>query len=169
MPLTTRLGMALALATAFAGLVFLRTGPEAPAWLALPVLGFLALTVVVDVTRRMIPDVITLPGIGYALGVSLATGRPSLPDALLGALLGGGVLLAAAVISGGAVGGGDVKLMTMLGLVLGWEVGLAVLGLSQLIAALVAIAALAMGKGLRSRLPIGAVLAMVGALAIIGA
>ncbi|MBQ8815273.1 MAG: prepilin peptidase [Lachnospiraceae bacterium] len=46
---------------------------------------------------------------------------PLLGQALLGVLMGGGVFLISAVVSKGGMGMGDVKLYTVLGLMVGWQ------------------------------------------------
>lgn len=80
----------------------------------------------IDFDYQIIPDAITLPGIG--LGVLTAgTVLPiGLWDSVLGLLLGGGVLFALAWISPylfgkEGMGGGDIKLLAMIGAFLGWK------------------------------------------------
>ncbi len=60
-------------------------------------------------------------------------------DALLGILVCGGALLTLAVASGGSIGGGDVKLMAMIGAAIGWRWGLGVLAVAQVAAGFLAI------------------------------
>ncbi|HWP58735.1 MAG TPA: prepilin peptidase [Candidatus Acidoferrales bacterium] len=88
----------------------------------------------IDLDVRIVPDVISLPGIVLGFLFSLinawAVSNPSefLPSPLssfLGILLGGGVLLGVAwvyqAITGvEGMGGGDVKLLAMIGAFLGW-------------------------------------------------
>ncbi len=88
----------------------------------------------VDLAVRIVPDVISLPGIVAGLVFSLV-GRyiindpfefvPSPISALLGVLVGGGFLLALAwayeAFTGvEGMGGGDIKLLAMIGAFLGW-------------------------------------------------
>lgn len=79
---------------------------------------------IIDLEQGLLPDAITLPGI--ALGLTLALILPDLDFflALTGAVAGGGVFLGIAWIyqkwSGRAgLGGGDVKLLAMIGAFLG--------------------------------------------------
>ena len=117
-PLACSVGLAIGLA-----LLALRRFGAAPRWWQLlPLLGALALVVVLDLRIRVIPDIITLPGLAYALGLAALTARsPTIVESALGALVGGGVVLLVAIVSRGAMGGGDIKLMGMLGAALGWE------------------------------------------------
>ncbi|UCH90411.1 MAG: prepilin peptidase, partial [Nitrospirota bacterium] len=79
----------------------------------------------IDWDHKIIPDVITLPGIliGFLCGgLLLPTGWF---NSLLGILIGGGVLLALAWISPyvfgkEGMGGGDIKFLAMVGAFLGW-------------------------------------------------
>jgi leader peptidase (prepilin peptidase)/N-methyltransferase len=88
----------------------------------------------IDLAVRIVPDVISLPGIVAGLVFSLI-GRyiindpfelvPSPISALLGVLVGGGFLLALAwgyeAFTGvEGMGGGDIKLLAMIGAFLGW-------------------------------------------------
>jgi prepilin peptidase CpaA len=82
-----------------------------------------------DLVRHKIYNWTTYPGIIAAFIVNLLehglTGPQSLEDALKGFFVCGGLMLAAFVLF--HVGGGDVKLMAMLGAFLGLEQGLEVL------------------------------------------
>jgi prepilin signal peptidase PulO-like enzyme (type II secretory pathway) len=125
--------------------------------------------VVLDLRARLIPDVITLPGLVYALGLAAVSGRsPTVIEAGLGVLVGGGIVLLVAIVSRGAMGGGDIKLMAMLGAALGWQGALGALALSQVAAAVIALG-LVVARGRRSvrQLPVGALIALFGAVLII--
>jgi len=88
----------------------------------------------IDLDVRIVPDVISLPGIGLGLVVSLVNHLwpfdsqfilPSPAGSLLGILFGGGFLLLVAWVyqffTGiEGMGGGDVKLLAMIGAFLGW-------------------------------------------------
>jgi leader peptidase (prepilin peptidase)/N-methyltransferase len=88
----------------------------------------------IDLDVRIVPDVISLPGIVAGLLFSIV-GRylindsfnviPSPLSALIGVLIGGGFLLALAwayeAFTGvEGMGGGDIKLLAMIGAFLGW-------------------------------------------------
>lgn len=100
--------------------------------LSLAGLGFVvlsaALVVVscIDLDHQIIPDAISLPGV--LLGVIFAGVNPAVgwQSALIGAALGGGILFAVALgyqalTNRQGMGGGDVKLLAMIGAFLGWR------------------------------------------------
>jgi prepilin signal peptidase PulO-like enzyme (type II secretory pathway) len=135
----------------------------------LPTLALLTIAAIVDIQRKMIPDWLTLPGLAWALVASAFFGWPRLSDALLGVILCGGALLLFALISRGSIGGGDVKLMAMIGASLGWRWGFGVLAFAQLAAAGLAICLLiTRRKGRKDALPFGPFLAAFAVLAILG-
>jgi len=79
---------------------------------------------VIDLQHRIIPDIISLPGIPLAVLAALAIPAMSLKASLIGLLAGGGSLLAVAwlyrLLTGKiGMGGGDIKLMAMIGALLG--------------------------------------------------
>ena len=129
----------------------------------------LAVIVVLDFRTKIIPDAITLPGIVYALCVAAFMENPSLSEAVLGAVVGGGIVLLLAVVSRGAFGGGDIKLMGMLGAALGWKGAIAVLALSQVMAALIALVLLTLRRARRHDFfPVGAVISLLGTVMLLG-
>lgn len=88
----------------------------------------------IDASEQIIPDVITLPGVALAVAASVAwpslhqaSGHPeALGLSLLGALAGGGSIWGMGALGQWcfkkeAMGGGDVKLMALLGALLGWQ------------------------------------------------
>jgi leader peptidase (prepilin peptidase)/N-methyltransferase len=98
----------------------------------------------IDLTHQIVPDVITLPGI--LLGVlSASTILPvGLLNSILGILVGGGILWGLAWISPylfgkEGMGGGDIKLMAMVGAFLGWKPTLLTIMVGALTGSLVGI------------------------------
>lgn len=83
--------------------------------------SILLVVLFIDLERQVIPNRLVLLLSGFALLMQLT--RPGMPlrEALAGALLGGGLFLFLAVVSGGGMGGGDVKLMAVLGFWFGWR------------------------------------------------
>ena len=135
----------------------------------LPVrLAFAAAMIVlfaIDLEHQILPDVITLPGIvlGFAASLFLPPGWVS---SLIGIVIGGGLPWALAEIyvrvrGVEGLGFGDVKMLAMIGAVLGWPLMLLTLLLASLAGTLVGVALLASGRGGRHlRLPFGTFLAV---------
>lgn len=120
----------------------------------------------IDIDVRIVPNVISLPGIVIGLLFSLlaayVTSDPSsaIPtplSALLGVLIGGGFLLATALIyeklrGREGMGMGDVKLLAMIGAFLGGEAIFLTLFLASLTGAVVGLAS---GGGRYAKIPFG--------------
>ncbi|UCG39397.1 MAG: prepilin peptidase [bacterium] len=109
----------------FAGVLW-RMGLQAGTAIIALFLWALVVVTFIDLDHRIIPDVISLPGIVVGLAFSLLPGSPRPLDSLLGAAIGAGflffVLVAYEKIMGDeGMGMGDVKLMAMIGAFLGWQ------------------------------------------------
>jgi leader peptidase (prepilin peptidase)/N-methyltransferase len=130
--------------------------------------GALIVISFIDLAVRIVPDVISLPGIivGLALSVAgyfLISGEspivPSPVSSVLGTLAGGGFLLATAwiyekVTGVEGMGGGDIKLLAMIGAFLGWPSIPITLFFASLVGSVVGIACMvATGAGRRLALP----------------
>jgi leader peptidase (prepilin peptidase)/N-methyltransferase len=105
----------LACSTGFLILYF-KFGP-APEYLAAITLfsGLVAISLI-DLEHGIIPDTINLTLVVAGVPLLLLQSGHAVLNGLLGALLGGGLLLLAAVVSRGGMGGGDIKLAAVLGL-----------------------------------------------------
>jgi len=133
-----------------------------------PVLIGLAFIVVTDLWLRLIPNRITFPLIIYVLCTAPLFGLPAFGRALLGAVVAGAAILLLAIVSRGGIGGGDMKLMAVVGGALGWEGAVLVFVLSQLIALAVAVGVSIVLKTIfRGWLPIGAIIAALAAVALV--
>ena len=133
----------------------------------LPLLIALALIMVLDLRSRIIPDVITLPGTAYALLLAAGfRGAAGFVEGGLGALAGGAIVLLFAIVSRGGIGGGDIKLMAMLGAALGWKGAFIAFALSQITAGLLALI-LVIVRRWRQPMPVGAFIALFGALMLV--
>lgn len=80
----------------------------------------------IDLDQQLIPDglilIIAAAGVLYLLAVQVPRfGMMNLLDNVIGFAVGGGVFFFISVVSKGGMGGGDIKLMAVLGLWFGWE------------------------------------------------
>jgi leader peptidase (prepilin peptidase)/N-methyltransferase len=125
---------------------------------------------VIDLYHQIIPDVISLPGIGVGLLASLVIPKftlfDSLIDSLAGILLGGGSLFLVAtlyewIFKREGMGGGDVKLLAMIGAFLGWKAVILTILLSSLIGSITGITIMILkGKGFKYAIPFGPFLSL---------
>ncbi len=121
----------------------------------------------IDLAHKIIPDVITLPGIVAGLFASLLLTPVSLGSAVLGVCLGGGLFFLVAVVSRGGMGGGDIKLIAMIGAFLGWQAVLVTIFLSSLSGAVAGLGLMVLKKkGRKDPLPFGPFLALGALLAM---
>ena len=82
--------------------------------------ALLTAVTVIDWRYQIIPDSLNLAG--FILGlILLIVSRENYISYITGFLLGGGILYLVAVVSRGGMGGGDIKLAAVIGLLLGWE------------------------------------------------
>jgi leader peptidase (prepilin peptidase) / N-methyltransferase len=119
---------------------------------------------VIDYDHKIIPNTITIPGIVIGLGLSIWA-LPITPLAsLLGILLGGAFFYLIALVSRGGMGGGDIKLIAMIGAFLGWQGTLFTIFSGALLGSLVGVTLMLLGKkGRKDKVPFGPFLS-VGAI-----
>jgi len=94
----------------------------------------------IDWDFQMIPDVITIPGMVLGLIASTFILPVGFWNALIGLLVGGGILFLLAwlspfVFGKEGLGGGDIKLLAMVGAFLGWQPALLTLFLASILGA----------------------------------
>jgi leader peptidase (prepilin peptidase)/N-methyltransferase len=80
----------------------------------------------IDIDHRIIPDIISLPGIPIGFAASFVLPSIDWSNSLLGILAGGGILYLVAwgyqmVAHKEGMGGGDIKLLAMIGAFVGWK------------------------------------------------
>ena len=115
----------------------------------------------IDLQHQIIPDSISLPGIIIGFLFSLVSSQLTWTDSLIGILAGGGVLYAIAwgyfiLRKQDGMGGGDIKLLAMLGAWLGWQSLPFIIFVSSLVGAIIGIIALRMqGSESNTRIPFG--------------
>ncbi len=120
----------------------------------------------IDLHHKIIPDVLSLSGIVVGLAASFMPGTISWLDSLIGIIAGGGSLFLVAFVyeritGREGMGGGDIKLLAMIGAWLGWRQLYLVVLISSLVGAIVGIAFLLLaGKGFRVRIPFGPFLSL---------
>lgn len=130
-----------------------------------PLLIVLAAAIVLDLTAFIVPNVLTLPALAYALVLAILLERPGIGRALMGVAVVGGSLALMAALSRGRVGGGDVKLGAVLGAALGWQPALVAFALSQVVGLVyVLLVSLARRRLVRDPVPVGALMALFGAV-----
>lgn len=137
-------------------------------WNTLIALILISVSIVVsliDLKIQIIPNVISLPGIGLGLAASLVPVSPvQFFNALTGMLLGGGIFYLVAVVSKGGMGGGDIKLIAMFGAFLGWQKCLLTIFVGVLLGSVVGIILMLLKrKGRKDPIPFGPFLC-IGAL-----
>ncbi|KAF6510208.1 Leader peptidase (Prepilin peptidase) / N-methyltransferase [Geobacillus stearothermophilus] len=131
----------------------------APMWIgwggrlivAWTLISLLAIIVVSDLRYMLIPDRVLLVFAGLFLMERLVI--PFLPwvDMLLGAAVGFSLLWLIAVLSNGGMGGGDVKLFAVLGMVLGWKMVLLAFFLATLYGTVIGLVGMALGRVRRGK------------------
>lgn len=126
----------------------------------------LLVIIVIDIHHQIIPDVISLPGIVLGVVFSLFSASVTWQDSLIGLLLGGGVLYAVASLyfllrKVDGMGGGDIKLLAMIGAWLGWQSLPFVIFASSFSGTIVGLLAmLYQKKGGQTRIPFGPFLSL---------
>lgn len=121
-----------------------------------------------DLDHRIIPDKIVLFGFLCGLPLLWLAGAPAPLAAALGVIAGALPLFLLAVLTNG-MGGGDVKLVGMLGLYLGWPQVLLMVFLAAVLGAIVGLSLMAAGKIKRKEpIPFGPFLAVAAMAAYLG-
>lgn len=120
--------------------------------------SILIVVAVIDYYHKIIPDTINIFGLIFGLifhAINFSN-FSNLLQYIFGFLIGGGFLLLIAVLSKGAMGGGDIKLMAVLGFWLGWKFTLLILFLSFFLGGLISIILILLKiKGRKDTIPFG--------------
>ena len=157
------------LAAAGAALHF---GLSAYALIAFAFLAALIVVTFIDLDHQIIPDAISLPGIAVGFAAALLLGQPPWLDSLLGILLGGGMLWIVAegyarLTGREGMGGGDIKLLAMIGAFVGWRGVLVTLLIASLVGSVIGVAMmLRRGDDVKMAIPFGPFLAAGGVCAL---
>jgi len=152
-PLLLCLATAVVSITVFAGYYILGTETYLRSLMNCMVLVWLAVLSYVDLKEKIIPNHMILLGIGFWVLLSLLEiflggthWKVILTFSLTGGLVCGGVLLVIALIGKSALGMGDVKMITVLGLLYGLMDTYSLLLLSMVVMAVVSVTLLLMKK-----------------------
>jgi leader peptidase (prepilin peptidase)/N-methyltransferase len=119
-----------------------------------------------DLSHQIIPDAVTLPGIALGLICAFFILPVEIIDSILGMVVGGGILWFLAWVSPyvfgkEGMGGGDIKLMAMVGVFIGWKPVLLAIMLGALTGSIVGIGLIGTGMMRRDQyLPFGPFLAV---------
>lgn len=105
----------------------------------------------IDLEHQIIPDALTLPGIPLFFFIAVFAMDINWLEAVLGALVGGGFFYAIAygyevIAKREGMGGGDIKLLAMVGAFLGWKSLLFILLVSSFLGAVVGVAVMLIKK-----------------------
>ena len=178
-------------------LLFMRFGPSLQYVIYFAFAAALVVVTVIDLYHQIIPNVISLPGIAAGLLASWFLPNPALldgllrgllfqagrigvnlsnhaafVDSLLGILLGGGSLLLVIHLyywlrKAEGMGGGDVKLLAMVGGFLGWKAVIVTIIFSSFIGSIVGVALMVRkGKDLKYAIPYGPFLSLGAMMAL---
>jgi leader peptidase (prepilin peptidase)/N-methyltransferase len=115
----------------------------------------------IDIDHQIIPDVISLPGIPIGFLASFALPSITFIDSLIGILAGGGILFivlwAYKLFTGvEGMGGGDVKLLAMIGALIGWKGVIFTIFISSITGTIIGLLImLRTKKGLKLAVPFG--------------
>jgi leader peptidase (prepilin peptidase)/N-methyltransferase len=120
---------------------------------------------IIDLKSYLLPDLFTLPGIFLGLLFSYLNPERSFLNACWGVIVGGGVFWALAkayfmIRKEEGLGGGDIKLLAVIGGFLGWEAIPFVLLVSSIVGSIAGLLAMKISqKGIKTIIPFGPYLA----------
>jgi len=152
--------------------VYFKFGPSIEGIVYYVFIAALLTITFIDLDHQIIPDVISLPGIPLGFAASFFMPSITWMDSLIGLLVGGGSLYAVAwgyaLITGKeGMGGGDIKLLAMIGAFIGWKGVLVTIFTGSAIGTLAGLTAmLAEKKDMKMRIPFGPFLAMGAVISI---
>jgi len=153
-------------------LLFLKFGPSLNYFFYFSFVAALIVVTVIDLYHQIIPDVISIPGIGVGLLGALIVPSITFFNSLLGILLGGGSLFVVATLyqwlfKREGMGGGDVKLLAMIGAFLGWKSVILTILLSSLIGSITGMIIMVIkGKDFKYAIPFGPFLSLGAVLSL---
>ena len=150
----------------FAVCAYLKFGLTLQALIIYLFIAALIVITFIDIDHRIIPDAISLPGIPIGFAASFFSPAITYLESLVGILVGGGSLLLVAwlyslITHKEGMGGGDIKLLAMIGAFVGWQGVLLTIFLSSAIGTLCGLLVMIRsGKNMKLAIPFGPFLAM---------
>ncbi len=165
-PISLQYPLVEAITALFSLVLFAKYGPSLSYLFYFSFIAGLIAITVIDLYYQIIPDVISLPGIGVGLLASLVLPRITFFDSLMGIVAGGGSLFVVAALyqwlfKREGMGGGDVKLLAMIGAFLGWKAVILTILVSSLIGSITGIAVMiAKGRNFKYAIPFGPFLSL---------
>lgn len=142
-------------------LLFLKFGPTLRFSILFIFTAVLIVITFIDLDHQIIPDVLTLPGIPVFFLLAVFVMKVDWLEALIGLAVGGGVLFAIAFVYEAitkreGMGGGDIKLLAMIGGFFGWKSLIFIFLFSSFVGAVVGLTAMIIKKqDLKYAVPFG--------------
>src|SRR4030043_604838 len=152
--------------------LIMKFGPSLGYLFYFALVAALIVITVIDLYHQIIPDVISLPGIGVGLIASLILPQNTFLNSLIGVLLGGGSLFIVGTLyqwlfKREGMGGGDVKLLAMIGAFLGWKAVILTILSGSLIGSIIGISIMVLkGKDFKYAIPFGPFLSLGAVIAL---
>jgi leader peptidase (prepilin peptidase)/N-methyltransferase len=141
--------------------LFLKYGPSLQYLIAFLFASALIVITFIDLEHQIIPDVISLPGIPLFAIAAVLVMDITVVESLIGVLIGGGVLFAIAfgyelITKREGMGGGDIKLLAMIGGFFGWKSLIFILLVSSFVGAIIGISVILFkGQDMKYAIPFG--------------
>ncbi len=104
---------------------------------AIPFMLVLVIVTITDLYKQLIPNKIIFPAYLVFFFLRLFSHHLPILDYIIGFFVGGGILFIVAYLSKGGMGGGDVTLFALIGLVLGWQQVLLTIFLASFLGSLI--------------------------------
>lgn len=170
LPIAIRYPLIELLTGGFAMCILLKYGLTFSALVYFLFIATLLVVTFIDIDHQIIPNGITLPGIPLFFAAAVLLTPVGYLDALIGIIVGGGSLYLVALIyylvtGTEGMGGGDIKLLAMIGAMIGWQGVLFTIFISSVIGTLIGgTLMLATEKGMKFAVPFGPFLSIAAVL-----
>lgn len=150
-PISWRYPLVEALNGVLTLLLFIKSGPTLSFLALFLFTSSMVVITFIDLDHQIIPDSISLPGIVIGFIFSFFLPWNSWLNSLLGILLGGGSLLLVAwgyekLTGKEGMGGGDIKLLAMMGAFFGWRSVLFIIFAASLVGSVIGVTAMVIKK-----------------------